>query len=172
MPYDSDFDGAMVFTPQSIQNSEPIIENDDIDYNSLYPSEMISSAFAPDYLPLAILSGTIVPYIEEPVIDLSSNMEAVRNLFMNARPIHLVRKSRSDILMLKQVWRNIIDTLATGHLTIINVENHIDVPIPREINISAGAIRYNPLQLPYFTSSENDGDATITLNINTMDELD
>ena len=48
----------------------------------------------------------------------------------------------------------------------------MDVPIPREINISAGAgaIGYNPLQLPYFTSSEN-VDINV-VNINTMEEVD
>lgn len=60
------------------------------------------------------------------------------------------------------VYRN--DGIFINHFT--------DVPIPREINISAGAgtIGYNPLQLPYFTSSEN-VDINV-VNINTMEEVD
>ena len=149
-PDDPGYIGATVFS-QTNQSSEDIIENDDIYYNSLYPSEIISSAFTPEYgiedqieNPIINLSGRVIPYMEEPNIDLSFNVEVMRNLFMNARHTILTRA--------------IVDTVYT------------DVPIPRQINIGLGAIEYNPLQLPYFTSSEN-GDINV-VNINTMDTME
>jgi hypothetical protein len=112
-------------------------------------------------------SGPIIEHDYNPSEMISSASEFT---FEVHSPIHLFSRSRSDILMLKQLWRNIIDTLATGHLTITNVENHIYVTIPRQINIGMDAIGYNPLQLPYFTSSEN-GDINI-VNTNTIEEVD
>ena len=120
----ADYDGAIVL-PQNIQNSGQIIENDDIDYNSLYPSEMISSAFAPE--------------------------------FTFEGPIHLSRRLPEDILMLKRLQQNIIDTFVSRYTNVSRTHVIDD-------------IGYNPLQLPYFTSSEN-GDINV-VNINTMEEVD
>ena len=95
--------------------------------------------------PIINLSGRVIPYMEEPKnIENTINIEVMRNLFMNAR--HTI------------LSRAIVDRVYT------------DVPIPRQINIGLGAIEYNPLQLPYFTSSEN-GDINV-VNINTMEEVD
>jgi hypothetical protein len=103
MPYVVDFDGAMVFANQSNQNSGTIIEHDDIDYNSLYPSEMISSAFAPEYgiedtivnpiiNPIINLSGRVLPYMEEPNIENTINVEVMRNLFINVVNINTIEE--------------------------------------------------------------------------------
>jgi hypothetical protein len=141
VPYDGDFDGDELNTysfvnHSNVLNTEPIYYDDGLD-------ELIFPNVNPIENPIINLSGRVIPYMEEPVIDLSINMEVMRNLYMNARHTNL---------------------------TITNVENHIDVPIPRQINIGLGAIEYNPLQLPYFTSSENG--VINVVNIDTMEEVD
>ena len=118
----ADYDDTIAIVPQNIQNSEPIIEYDD---DSLYPSEMSSSAFAPEY-----------------------GIEG---------PIHLSRRLPEDILILKRLQQNIIDTFVSRYTNVSRTHVIDD-------------IGYNPLQLPYFTSSEN-GDINV-VNINTMEEVD